>query len=357
VARYRRRWQLRRWLVRAAVATLIAALATGAAAAGGYFWLRSEYRSPGPAAAQSRIQIEAGASVRSVLGRLEAAGAVHSARAVAWYLRLRGIQPRVQAGLYEIPPYATPEQLIARFEEGRVVLEQLTVVEGSTFGDFMDTLNHHPYVLHTLAGKTPAQVMEALGHPGEPAEGQFFPNTYRFAANTPDTEILALAYDSMQRVLNAAWEDRAEGLPLHSPSQALTLASMIEKEAMLKRERARIAGVFITRLHKGMRLQSDPTVIYGMGEKYDGTIRTRDLVKDTPYNTYTREGLPPTPIALPGRDSVMAAVHPDESGAIFFVATGLGDGAHHFSKTLEEHNSAVKAYITRMRTQEQGDSH
>ncbi len=209
-------------------------------------------------------------------------------------------------------------------------------------------------MVHTLRGKTPAQVMTALGHPGEGAEGRFFPDTYRFAADTTDVAILALAYEAMQRALAAAWAGRAPGLPLERPEQALILASMVEKEAQLKSERALIAGVFIERLRKGMRLQSDPTVIYGLGEKYDGTIHTRDLQADNPYNTYTREGLPPGPIALPGRESLIAAVHPDESGALYFVATGLGDGAHHFSKTLDEHNAAVQAYLARLRAQSRG---
>ncbi len=319
------------------------------AAAGGYFWLQSVFRSPGPGGALSRIQVDPGASLHSVLARLETAGAVRDAHAVGWYLRLRGRQPRVQAGLYEIPARASPEQIIALFEQGKVVLEQVTVVEGATFAELLEALAEHPHVLLTLEGKSPAEVMEALGHSGLPPEGEFFPDTYRFAANTADVVILGLAYDSMQRALDAAWQDRAEGLPLHSPYQALILASMVEKEAELGSERARIAGVFTQRLHKGMRLQSDPTVIYGLGEKYEGTIHTRDLLRDTPYNTYTREGLPPTPIALPGRASVLAAVHPAESGALYFVATGAGDGAHHFSRTLEEHNSAVKTYLERLR--------
>jgi UPF0755 protein len=346
--RYYGRHRVRRWVLRSALGLLLPALA----AAGGYFWLQSAFRSPGPASALSRIQVEQGASLRSVLTRLEAGGAVRSAHAVAWYLRLRGRQPRVQAGLYEIPARASPEQIITLFEQGKVVLEQLTVVEGTAFGELLRALEDHPHVLHTLEGKSPAEVMEALGHPGVDPEGEFFPDTYRFAANTPDVVILGLAYDSMQRALDAAWQDRAEGLPLHGRYQALILASMIEKEAELGSERARIAGVFTQRLHKGMRLQSDPTVIYGLGEKYAGTIHTRDLLRDTPYNTYTREGLPPTPIALPGRASLLAAVHPEESGALYFVASGLGDGAHHFSKTLEEHNSAVKTYLNRLRTQE-----
>ena len=323
-----------------------------AVAAGGYAWLRNEYLAPGPGEAASRIQVEPGASVRSVLARLEATGSVRHARAVQWYLRLRGLKPRVQAGTYEIPARASPAQVLELFEQGKVILEQLTVVEGATFADFLAALEQHPQVGHTLQGKTPAEVMTALGHPGQAAEGEFFPDTYRFAANTPDVVILARAYDAMQRLLEAAWKVRRPDLPLETPYQALILASMVEKEAALESERARIAGVFVNRLRHGMRLQSDPTVVYGLGVQYDGTIHTRDLLRDTPYNTYTREGLPPTPIALPGRESVMAAVQPEQTSALYFVATGLGDGAHHFSSTLEEHNSAVQTYLARLRNQE-----
>jgi UPF0755 protein len=283
---------------------------------------------------------------------MEAAGSVRNARALEWYLRLRGEQPRVQAGTYEIPAHASPAQIISLFEQGRVVLEQLTVVEGATFADFLAALEQHPRVTHTLRGRSPAQIMTLLGHPGQAPEGEFFPDTYRFAANTTDVAILALAYDSMQQLLGAAWKARRPELPLDSPYQGLILASLVEKEAALKSERARIAGVFINRLRARMRLQSDPTVIYGLGESYDGTIHTRDLLRDTSYNTYTRDGLPPTPIALPGRESVTAAVQPEDTDALYFVATGLGDGAHHFSKTLEEHNSAVQTYLLRLREQE-----
>ena len=338
-----------------AAVVLLALLAL--AAAGGDFWLQQQFEAPGPAVVAARILIEPRASLRSVLGRLEASGAVRNARAVEVYLRLRRREPRVQAGTYEIPPQASPGEIIALFEEGKVVLEQLTVVEGSTFGEFLQALDQHPYVLHTLRGKSPAEIMAALGHAGVRAEGEFFPDTYRFAANTPDVAILALAYDGMQRVLAAAWAQRSAELPLSTPYQALILASMVEKEAALKSERARIAGVFVNRLRKGMRLQSDPTVIYGLGEKYDGSIHTRDLLKDTPYNTYTRAGLPPTPVALPGREALVAAVRPEPTDALYFVATGLGDGAHHFSSSLQEHNSAVKAYLARLRTPERGAVH
>lgn len=340
-------------LRRGSVALAAAVVLAGCLAFGLWQWLDYEYRAPGPGSAASRIEVAPGMSVRTALRRLEAQGALHDARAVHWYLRLHGGQPRVQAGTYEIPPHASAAEIIRLFVEGRVILEQLTVVEGSTFADFVSLLEHEPDVQHTLAGKSPAAIMAAIGHPGETPEGRFFPDTYRFAANTSDVAILEVAYQAMQHVLADAWNERASGLPLETPYEALTLASVVEKEAALKSERPRIAGVFVARLRKGMRLQSDPTVIYGLGARYDGEIHTRDLVTDSPYNTYTRTGLPPTPIALPGRDSLMAVVHPDETGDLYFVATGLGDGAHQFSKTLQEHNLNVKTYLNRLRNPSQ----
>jgi UPF0755 protein len=339
---------------RAARLALIALLVLAAVAGGGYLWLQYVFNAPGPGASASRIEVGAGTSVRGVLNSLETAGRVRNARAVEWYLRLHGLKPRAQAGTYEIPPRASPAEILELFEQGKVILEQLTVVEGATFADFLDALAQHPHVAHTLQGKNAVEIMAALGHPGEAAEGEFFPDTYRFAANTPDVAILAMAYESMQRLLDAAWQVRRADLPFATAYQALILASMIEKEAQLKTERALIGGVFVNRLRKGMRLQSDPTVIYGLGAQYDGTIHTRDLQRDTPYNTYTREGLPPTPIALPGRESVLAAVQPADTRALYFVATGLGDGAHHFSSTLEEHNSAVQTYLVRLRKEQHG---
>ncbi len=328
---------------------MMSLLLLAAAAAGAWLWLQHEFQAPGPATAAVRIEVEPGTSVRSVLGRLESGGSVRHARAVEWYLRLHGLKPHVQSGEYELPAHASPAEILRLFEEGKVILEQVTIVEGATFADFLDALEQHPRVVHTLHGKSAVEIMAALGHPDLPAEGEFFPDTYRFAANTTDAAILTLAYDSMQRALAAAWQARSPDLPLTTPYQALILASIIEKEAALKSERALIAGVFVNRLRKGMRLQSDPTVIYGLGEHYDGTIHTRDLQRDNPYNTYTREGLPPTPIALPGRESLLAAVQPATTGALYFVATGLGDGAHHFSSTLQEHNSAVQSYLERLR--------
>ncbi len=331
--------------------SLVFLLLVAGAAVSGYYMLRHAFFAPGPSQAPVRVQVDQGASVRSVLSQLAGRGVLVNTRAVELYLRLQGRRPKVLAGMYEIPPRASPAQILELFEQGRVILEQLTVVEGSTFADFLHELDEHAAVTHTLAGKTPAEVMAAIGHPGENPEGRFFPDTYRFAAKTPDRDILILAYSAMQKLLAAEWPRRSSNLPFGDPYQALILASIVEKETGLAAERPRIAGVFVSRLRKGMRLQSDPTVIYGLGQSYDGDIHTRDLVTDTPYNTYTRAGLPPTPIALPGRESVVAALHPQDSGELYFVATASGDGGHHFSRTLEEHNAAVKEYLTRLRAQ------
>ena len=313
-----------------------------------YRWATNEYTSSGPLRQAVRMEVAPGSSVRGVIRQLGDRGIIEDPRAVALYLRTHGMHPNIKAGTYEFAAGASPAQIFRMLEQGAVVLEQLTVVEGSTFAELRRALEKHPSVTSTLKGKTDEQVMAVIGHANELPEGRFFPDTYRFAARTTDADILKLAYDSMARVLAQAWEQKKEGLPITTPYEALTLASIVEKETGLASERPRIAGVFTTRLRTGMRLQSDPTVIYGIGAKYDGDIRTKDLSTDTPYNTYTRGGLPPTPIALPGREAVMAVVRPDETGDIFFVATGDGTGAHHFSKTLEEHNEAVRQFLARM---------
>ena len=336
---------------------VLVALALAIAGVATYRWVTNVYTASGPLDEVARVEVAPGASVRGVLNQLGKRGVLADPRAVTLYLRTHGLQPKIKAGTYDIPAHASPADVLKMLEQGNVVLEQLTVVEGSTFADLRRALEKHPAVVVTLRGKSDAQVMAAIGHDNEFPEGRFFPDTYRFAAHTTDTEILKLAYASMARVLAEAWEQRREELPIHTPYEALTLASIVEKETGLPAERPRIAGVFISRLRVGMRLQTDPTVIYGLGDKYDGDIRTRDLSTDTPYNTYTRAGLPPTPIALPGRESVLAAVRPEETGAIFFVATGDGTGAHYFSKTLEEHNEAVRRYLARIRSAPSSPSH
>lgn len=306
---------------------------------------------PSAAAAPVRIDVMPGSSLRSILQRLQQQHALSHPRLVQLYLRLRGEVPRVQAGTYEIAPHSSARAVLQQLAAGKVVLESLTIVEGWTVAQMRRALDAHAGVLHQLRGLSPEQIMVALGHPGQAAEGRFFPDTYRFAAGTSDRRILEQAYARMQSELHDGWAGRAPGLPLANPEQALILASIVEKETGREDERAQVAAVFINRLRRGMRLQSDPTVIYGLGERYDGNIHTRDLQRDTPYNTYTRAGLPPTPIALPGAAALHATLHPADSAALYFVATGNGDGSHHFSATLAEHEQALRAYLRRLGVQ------
>jgi len=306
---------------------------------------------PSSSAVPVRIDVPVGAGLRSVLQQLQRQGAVRHARLVALYLRLHGSSVRVQAGNYEITAHETARDVLEQLNSGRVVLESLTVVEGWTFAQLRHALDAHPAIAHQLRDLTDSQIMSALGHDGEAAEGRFFPDTYRFAAGTADRKILEGAYERMQIELNNAWMARAANLQLSSAQQALIMASIVEKETGREDERARVAAVFENRLRIGMRLQTDPTVIYGLGERYDGTIHTRDLETDTPYNTYTRAGLPPTPIALPGAASLQATMHPADTDALYFVATGNGDGSHQFSATLAQHDVAVRAYLRKIGVQ------
>ena len=321
------------------------------AGAAGYALLSQEFQAPGPASAAVRIKVESGESIRAVLGRLASLGALTHPRAVEWYLRLHRSVPRIEIGTYEVPAYASPADIVHMFEQGRVVLDQITVIEGATFAEFRRQLDGEPDIAHTLRGKSESQVMAALGHPGENPEGRFFPDTYRFAPGTSDLTILSMAYDRMAALLAKAWQQRGADLPFDTPYQALILASIVEKESGVADERARIAGVFVNRLRRGMRLQSDPTVIYGLGSQYDGKIHTRDLTSDTPYNSYTRSGLPPTPISLPGLEALLAALHPDHTDDLYFVATG--QGGHHFSKTLAQHDAELRVYLARLREEQQ----
>lgn len=321
-----------------------------AAAGAAIYWQRIEtaMRSPGPHAQPVQLIVKPGETVRGALAALESLGALENRRAVEMRLRLRG-WPGIKTGRYEIPAHASPNEILSQLEQGRVVLETLTVIEGWTFADMRRAVEQHPQIRVTLRGKEAADIMAEIGHPGEHPEGRFFPDTYRFAAGTTDRELYSLAYRKLAETLEAAWNTRAANLPLNSAYEALILASIIEKETGLASERPRIGGVFVTRLRRNMRLQTDPTVIYGIGAAYDGNIRTQDLRTDTPYNTYTRGGLPPTPIALASKEAIEAATKPLETGEIFFVATGIGDGSHVFSATLEEHNAAVQRYLARLR--------
>lgn len=263
--------------------------------------------------------------------------------------RREDLEGRIRAGEYRIEPGSTSRQLLDMMISGRVLLHAVTVPEGWTYRQALNAVQSHPAVKVELHDATDGSLRAGVGFEPANPEGQFFPDTYRFQRGTTDVEILRQAHGRMQAELAAAWRDRAAGLPLANAGEALVLASLIEKETGRPDERALIGGVFVNRLRLGMRLQTDPTVIYGMGDAFDGNLRRADLLRDTPYNTYTRAGLPPTPIALPGRDALRAAVQPAATDALFFVATGLGDGRHRFAPTLRQHNDNVARYIATIR--------
>jgi UPF0755 protein len=337
---------MRRLLRILAILIVLGAIALGALAWWGNQWLQRPI-----AGLQERTTFEVprGVHMRSVAATLHERGLLDQPDVWIVWSRLMRRDVALKAGEYELRPGLTPKGLLMLLSSGQVVLHSITFIEGSTFADVRNALVANEAVRNENGERSDDEVMRALGEPQLHPEGQFFPDTYRFPRGTTDLELLMIAHRRMQDELRKAWESRAPDLPLASSYEALILASIVEKETALERERAQIAGVFVERLRRGMRLQTDPTVIYGMGVTYDGNIRRVDLSRDTPYNTYTRPGLPPTPIAMPGLESLQAAVHPDASGALFFVATGAGDGSHYFSKTLAEHNLAVKRYLRELR--------
>jgi len=252
------------------------------------------------------------------------------------------VESSIKAGSYEISRGLTPLQLLAKLTRGDVTQTDIVFIEGWTFRQMRDRLDAHPEVRHDSKGLSDAEIMRLIGAPGVLAEGQFFPDTYLFAKQSRDIDILARAYRVMQRHLAREWEGRSAGLPYASIREALIMASIVEKETGREQDRPLVAAVFVNRLRMGMLLQTDPTVIYGLGANFDGNLRKRDLLTDTPYNTYTRAGLPPSPIAMPGLASLHSALHPAASPAVYFVARG--DGTSHFSRTLDEHNQAVNRY-------------
>lgn len=297
------------------------------------------------------VEISRGEGLSIVARRLADRGLIDHPRLWAAYARATGADARVRAGEYAVLPGTTPEGLLRQFESGQVVQHSVTVVEGWRFRDLRRALERETALDNTLRGRADGEVMRALGEAGQAPEGLFFPDTYVYGKGTTDLEILRQARARMRKELEAAWAGRADDLPLATPYEALTLASIVERETANPAERARIAGVFVERLRIGMRLQTDPTVIYGLGEGFDGNLRRADLERDGPYNTYTRAGLPPTPIALPGAAALRAAVRPQLRGELYFVATGLPDGTHRFSRTLAEHDQAVREYLVRYRQQ------
>lgn len=256
--------------------------------------------------------------------------------------RVLGKAHAVHAGMYRLPERITPYRLLEMLANGEVTEAQITFIEGWTFAQMRMALAQHPLVGQDAAMLSEAELLRRIGAKEGRAEGLFFPDTYFFNPGAPDWKILGHAYATMRSKLDELWQARRPGLPYASPYEALVMASIVEKETGLESERALIAAVFVNRLERGMRLQTDPSVIYGMGSGFDGNLRKRDLETDTPYNTYTRAGLPPTPIAMPGQAALEAALRPAPSNALYFVARG--DGSSHFSATLDEHNAAVRRY-------------
>jgi UPF0755 protein len=294
-------------------------------------------------------KVEAGASLSGVAHDLEGQGILSRAGLFVAWGRFTGQAAQLKAGEYELQPGVTPKGILDQFVAGQVKLYPFTILEGWTITDLLAALAVNPAITASLQALSAEAQIDALGLSAEHLEGQFFPDTYLVPRATTDLSLLQQAAVLMQVQLDKAWENRAVGLPLTSPYELLILASIVERETALDAERSQVAGVFIRRLQKRMRLQTDPTVIYGLGAAYDGNITRKHLLTDTPYNTYTRGGLPPTPIGMPGEASLLAAAHPDEGDALYFVATGENDGSHVFSRTLEEHNAAVAVYIARLR--------
>ncbi|GAB6050377.1 endolytic transglycosylase MltG [Hydrogenophilus islandicus] len=265
-------------------------------------------------------------------------------RALVWDLRPK----QVVAGYYQFAPATTPRSALEKVERGEVIRDRLTIVEGWTFRQMQAAIDAHPYLEHTLAGAEEATILRAIGAKVPYAEGWFFPDTYLFDRMSSDRTIYRMAHERMQEIVAKVWAERDPDLPLKSPEELLILASIVEKETGHPDDRAKVASVFINRLRRGMPLQSDPTVIYGLGAAYDGTLTRRDLQHASAHNTYTRAGLPPTPIALPGLAALTAVAHPEKSDYLYFVASGK-DETSIFSRTLAEHNRAVEQYRKTMR--------
>jgi UPF0755 protein len=288
------------------------------------------------------ITIQPKSGLRSIANQLVKQGVLNEPWRFIIIARLLNKQSYLQAGSYTLNKNVSPYQLLLSLNHGKTTQGSITFIEGRTFAQMQEKIIKNDAIKQTLTGLSESEMLKLMGSDYSVAEGLFFPDTFYFDRNTTDTVILKRSYDSMQSKLAKAWEGRDANLPYKNSYQALIMASIIEKETGKAVERPMIAGVFINRLRMGMRLQTDPTVIYGMGKYYDGNLRKKDLIADTPYNTYTRDGLPPTPIAMPGMAAINAALHPTTTKALYFV--GKGDGSHLFSNNLADHNLAVVRY-------------
>jgi UPF0755 protein len=321
--------------LRAPTVALLAVVAVAGAYLTWYWWRPLH---PG----EETYVLKPGVGPRALARELEARDVLHETNSFVAVASLLGRGRSLKAGEYRFTDGISAGKLLDQVVTGRVVEYPLRLVEGWTFKQSLQVLAQAPKLSQTLTGLTPEQIMARLGHPGEHPEGRFFPDTYKYTAGQTDLSILARAHKRMQNTLQREWEARRPGLPFKEPYEALVLASIVEKETGQPSERAMIAGVFINRLRRHMKLQTDPTVIYGLGEKFDGNLRLTDLRRDTAYNTYTRTGLPPTPIALPGGAAIRAVLRPADTRALYFVSRG--DGSHEFSETLTQHNDAVIKY-------------
>ena len=327
-----------RWLLRL---LLLALLAGAAAAAAAWWWLQQPLTLATPTV---EVSIEPGLTPRRVADLWVEAGVQVSPRWLYEWFRWSGRSRQIRAGSYEVEAGITPRTLLDKMVRGDEVLETVRLVEGSTLVQVREALARAPSLKPATRDLSDAQLMAALGEPAMAAEGRFFPDTYAYSRGVSDLTVLKRAHAAMQRRLVSAWAERASDLPLKSMDEALILASIVEKETGREADRANVAGVFANRLRIGMPLQTDPSVIYGLGAAFDGNLRKRDLLADTPYNTYTRRGLPPTPIALPGAASLRAAVQPAKNSALYFVARSDGSGGSVFSATLADHNRAVNQF-------------
>jgi peptidoglycan lytic transglycosylase G len=289
-----------------------------------------------------QLQVGPGSSYHTVARQLVANGVLHERFTFITLGRLQGKAGTVKAGIYELPAGISPLALIQKLARGDVLMAELTFIEGWTFAQLRAALDASPSVRHDTAGLSDTEILQRLKAPETQAEGLFFPDTYRFNSGASDLQVLGRAYQTMHSRLQAAWDQRVPDLPYATPYEALIMASIVEKETGRPEDRRLIAAVFVNRLKRGMRLQTDPSVIYGIGAAFDGNLRKQDLLRDSPYNTYTRAGLPPTPIALAGQASLDAAMAPEASAVLYFVSRG--DGTSYFSETLEEHNRAVRKY-------------
>ncbi len=321
-------------------ALLVGGLALGA----GAWWLHHPMALNLPAGNPVLdLEIESGTRAAQVAEAVAASGAQANLKLLQLWFRVSGQARQIKAGSYEITPGTTPHSLLSMLVRGDQTLKSITLVEGWNFTQVRVALQKAELLAPDSIGLQPEIIMGKLGKPGIHPEGRFFPDTYTYAKGSSDMAVLKRAAKAMDKRLDAAWALRSPDAPLKSRDEALILASIIEKETGKPTDRAEIAGVFTNRLRISMRLQTDPTVIYGLGDAFDGNLRKRDLLADTPYNTYTRGGLPPTPIAMPGKAALLAAVQPAPTKALYFVARG--DGTSQFSATLDDHNRAVNKYI------------